>query len=292
LERVAQGASQRKCCTVGKFEAFHIGHQKLIEKAKSLCSSVLVVSIDKDRLGLFTSQERESLARTLGVKLLNLEFERVKNQTPEQFFAFLKSLGCTTLVVGEDWRFGRNRAGDVNLATQLGRIVGIEVFTVSAVALEGEKVATTKVVSLISAGEVRRATELLGFPYFCLGKVEAGRQFGRRIGYPTLNIGCFKKLLLPNGVYEVRLWLKGKSYMAVANLGVKPTFGAVERTLEVHIPDAELPELYGEEVKVEFLSFLRKEMAFSSTKELAKQIQADIERVKLLWRSSLGRAKV
>jgi len=280
--------SQKNCCTVGKFEAFHRGHRKLIDVAKSLCSSVKVISIRGKGETLFTGEEREEIAKGLGVELLNLPFSEVKDLTPEQFLGFLRELGCTVLVVGEDWKFGKNRSGDVEKAKEIGESLGIEVVTVPVEKFNGEKIGATRVRELLSKGEVEEANRLLGFNYFTLGKVVRGSSKGREIGFPTVNVRPFKELPLPFGVYAVNLVVDGTVYRGIANYGRAPTLKDSEPLIEVFVPGEDLPELYGKTVKVEFLKFFRPEKRFGSVEELVNQIKLDLENLKEFWRLGVG----
>lgn len=275
---------QKSCCTVGKFEAFHRGHRKLIEVAKGLCPSVKVISIRGKGETLFTDEEREEIARGLKIELLNLSFSEVKELTPEEFFNLLKDLGCSVLVVGEDWRFGKDRSGDVETARELGKKLGIEVVTVLVERFNGEKIGATKVRELLSIGKVEEANKLLSFNYFAFGEVVKGSSKGREIGFPTVNVKPFKELPLPFGVYAVNLVVDGRVYRGIANYGRAPTLKESEPLIEIFVPGEELPELYGKTVKVEFLKFFRPEKRFSSVEELVNQIKLDLKNLKEFWR--------
>ncbi len=279
---------RESCCTVGKFEAFHRGHRKLIEKAKELCGRVKVISIRGKGEKLFTDKEREEIARRLGVELLNVPFSEVKNLSPRDFFKRLKEWGCSVLVVGEDWRFGKGRAGDVKIAEALGKEFGIEVITVPPETEDGEKIGASRIKDLLSKGDLDRANKLLGFPYFAGGVVVKGTSKGKEIGFPTVNVKPFKELPLPFGVYAVNLTVDGKTYRGVANYGRAPTLKNTEPLIEVFVPEVELPSLYGRTVKVEFLKFLRPEKRFPSVDELIKQIKLDVENLKEFWRLGVG----
>ena len=279
---------QKSCCTVGKFEAFHRGHRKLIERAKELCDRVKVISIRGKGEKLFTDKEREEIARRLGVELLNIPFSQVKDMSPRQFFERLREWGCSALVVGEDWQFGRNREGDIETAERLGREFGIPVFTVPPETEKGEKIGATKIKELLSKGRVEEANALLGFPYFATGRVVKGTSKGKKIGFPTVNVKPFKELPLTFGVYAVNLIVDGESYRGVANYGRAPTLKDTEPLIEVFVPERELPSLYGRDVKVEFLKFLRPEKRFPSVDELVKQIKLDVENLKEFWRIEVG----
>ena len=279
---------QKSCCTVGKFEAFHRGHRKLIERAKELCDRVKVISIRGKGEKLFTDEERREIAEDLGVELLDVPFSDVRNLSPREFFKRLKEWGCGVLVVGEDWRFGKERTGDIKTAEALGKEFGIEVITVPPETENGEKIGASRIRELLSKGNIEKANRLLGFPYFAVGVVVKGSSKGRKIGFPTVNVKPFKELPLPFGVYAVKLTFDGKTYRGVANYGRAPTLKNSEPVVEVFVPEVELPPLYGRNVKVEFLKFLRPEKRFSSVEELIYQIKLDVENLKEFWRSGVG----
>ena len=280
---------QRTCCTVGKFNAFHIGHQKLIKEAKNRCDKVLIISIQGIGKELFSQREREEISKRLKVEIVNLPFSEIKELSPEEFFHILKNLGCNTVVVGKDWRFGKNRKGGVKEALEIGKRLGIEVVPVETVNVEGRKVGTSLIESLLKEGRVEEANKLLGFPYFAIGEVVKGKGIGRKMGFPTLNVKRDKELPLKEGVYLVRVKIDGKEFYGLSNYGKRPTFGGKEKWLEIFVPQRELPELYGKEVKVEFLKFLRPEKAFKSVEELKNQIKLDLQTFKSFLEEEVGR---
>jgi riboflavin kinase/FMN adenylyltransferase len=279
---------RKLCCTVGKFNSFHRGHQRLIDEARKRCKEILVISIRGKGEELFSEREREELARRFSVKLLNLSFDSIKELSPREFFSFLKELGCELLVVGKDWRFGKGRRAGVREAEEIGRELSIEVVPVEFERVKGEKVSTSRIVKLLKEGKVKEANELLGFPYFVIGRVERGREVGRKLGFPTVNLSFDRELPLRRGVYLVRLSFNGESYEGLANYGVRPTFSLSSPVLEVFVPGKELPPLYGREVKVEFLDFLRDERKFSGVEELKKQIKLDLRKFKTLLEEGVG----
>jgi len=289
LERARQSKSPSRCCTVGKFASFHEGHRALIERAKRECEEVLVVVIKRGEQ-LFTEEERKEIAQKLGVSLIELPFERVKELSPEEFFRFLKELGCQKVVVGKEWRFGKGRSGTVETARKLGKALGIEVVAVEPIKRNGQKVSTSKIVELLKAGRVEEANSLLGFNYFAYGKVARGKKLGRRLGFPTLNLKLKKRLPLPFGVYAVKVKLNGKELYGLANFGLRPTVEErKEPVLEVHVPEVKLPELYGKRVKVEFLSFIRGEKRFNSLEDLTNQIKLDLKKLQKFLEERVGR---
>ena len=248
----------------------------------------MVISIRGKGEELFSEREREELARRFSVKLLNLPFESVRELSPEEFFSLLKGLGCELLVVGKDWRFGKGRRAGVREAVEIGRKLSIGVVPVEFERVNGEKVSTSRIVELLKEGKVKEAGELLGFPYFVIGRVERGRKVGRELGFPTVNLSFNRELPLKRGVYLVRLHVNGRAYEGLANYGIRPTFSLSSPVLEVFVPDKELPPLYGREVKVEFLDFLREEKRFSSVEELKNQIKLDLRKFKTLLEEGVG----
>ncbi len=285
MERAPAGKLQKKCCIIGKFEAFHRGHQKLIEVAKEKCKKVEIISITGiKKTGIFSEEEKLLLAGQFGVKLKTVPFSKVKELSPEDFFKKLKGMGCLLVVVGADWRFGKGRSGSVETAIELGKKYGIQVVSVEPVEENGEKIGTERILKLLKGGGIEEANRLLGFNYFCLGKVVRGNRIGRRIGFPTLNVSCQKPPVLPYGVYEVKVFIDGRSFKGIANYGVKPTIGGGKPMVEVHVPEKNLPDLYGSSVKVEFVRFIRREKKFPSLEELKNQIKFDVEKLKSSWR--------
>lgn len=248
--------------------------------AKSVCGKTVVISIAMNRNTLFTLDERRKIARSLGVELVSLDFESIRNLTPEEFFSFLKGMGCESVIAGEDWRFGVNKTGDIKVALKLSRKFKIRLIVVKAKTIDGQRVSTSTIRKFLSKGNVRKANMMLGFNYFCDGTVTKGNSIGRKIGFPTANVLCGKDLPLPNGVYTVRFYVDDRKYNAIANLGIRPTLvNNGERVLEVHVPNRVSLNLYGKYVRVEFLDFLRGEIMFKSVEELKKQIKKDISRV-------------
>lgn len=288
MEQAQPLKSRRNCCTVGKFEAFHRGHRKLIDTAKTLCDSVKVISIRGKGEKLFTDEERQEIADQLGIELVNVSFGEVKELSPRQFFNKLKESGCSILVIGEDWRFGKNRSGDVETARKLGEELDIEVVTVPVEKKNGKKIGASRVLKLLSGGNLEEANELLGFPYFLIGRVVRGISKGREIGFPTVNVEPLKNLPIPFGVYAVNFRVGNNVYRGIANYGRAPTLKMCEPIVEVFIPETRIPNLHGKSVKVEFLKFFRPEKKFDTVEELVNQIKLDLENLKDFWRLKVG----
>jgi riboflavin kinase/FMN adenylyltransferase len=183
-----------------------------------------------------------------------------------------------SICVGADFVFGHKRSGNVASLRQLGAELNFTVHGLAAVALDGEVVSSTRIRSVIQAGELDAASQMLGRPYSLSGTVLTGDQLGRRLGFPTANLDVARLVLPPNGVYAARTTVSGMRHRSVLNLGLRPTVqtGALERRCEVHVLDF-AGYLYDQEVEVEFVAKLRDEVKFASLDELKAQIAADIK---------------
>jgi riboflavin kinase/FMN adenylyltransferase len=180
------------------------------------------------------------------------------------------------LVVGHDHRFGRGRAGDIELLRRLGARDGFEVTVVDPVREGGQAISSTQIRTAVAHGDLVAAERWLGRPYSTRGVVEQGQGRGRTLGIPTLNLAAMdpRKLLPPDGVYAVRVEWRRVRYGGMMNQGARPTFGIPERALEIHLFDFD-EELYGEAVTVEWVRRLRDVRTFPSRDALVEQLARD-----------------
>ncbi|PYJ84909.1 MAG: hypothetical protein DME70_10535, partial [Verrucomicrobia bacterium] len=177
--------------------------------------------------------------------------------------------------------FGKGRAGNLALLKQLGRIHDFNVIGVEAVKVNGEVVSSTAIRKAVEEGNLVKATQMLGREYTILGTVVRGEQLGRKLGFPTANLSAHSEQFPPNGVYAVEARLAGTLHRGVANLGFRPTVaaGKSERLIELHLFDLER-EIYGEEMEVRFLRYLRPEQKFADVEALKAQIAADVRQAR------------
>ncbi|MFM8885519.1 MAG: riboflavin kinase, partial [Chthoniobacterales bacterium] len=199
-------------------------------------------------------------------------------QTAEEFVEDLRA-ACRPLggiVVGADWKFGKGRGGDVALLQKLG---GFEVDGIPAVTLEGEAISSTAIRLAVARGDLAFVEKALGRPYSILGPVMPGRGAGKGIGFPTANIDTDGFQLPPDGVYAANARIGDKSFRGILNLGMRPTVSHdAKRVLEVHLFDFD-GDLYGMDLEVEFVRFVRPEKKFASVDQLRDQIERDIAAV-------------
>ncbi len=280
--------------TIGNFDGVHKAHKKLIEMAigcgksfdgglKTLVLSFYPHPVAFFRSGSFkplvTSEEKQLLLNQLDVDFfVEFPFEEVVTVEPEQFFKeiLIDKLGCKALTVGEDYRFGKNRAGDINLLKQLGEKYGVTVNVMSDIYYEGRRISSTAIRECIEKKDFELAEKMLARPYFAMGKVTSGKSIGRTIGFPTLNISTHEDKLYPsNGVYITTTEHGGYIYKSITNIGVKPTVGENERVIETFLFDFSGNDLYGEEIVVNFHKWVRDEKKFGDVSELKEQIAKD-----------------
>jgi riboflavin kinase/FMN adenylyltransferase len=286
---------------IGVFDGVHLGHQAVIstsaKHAKEAGGTPVVVTFDphpakvlrpQDAPHLLTAtQHKIALIRDLGVAhLLVLHFDReFAATTPEDFVAQLvaDSHPLREICVGHEWSFGKNRAGNLDLLKRLGSTLHFDVVGVPAVTLNGEVVSSTQIRRAVADGDLTKATQMLGREYTILGTVKEGEKLGRKLGFPTANLSAHSEQFPPNGVYVTEARLAGTLYRGVANLGYRPTVsvGKPERLLELHLFDLN-KDIYGEEVEVRFLRYLRPEQKFENLEALKTQIARDVEEARSL----------
>ena len=280
---------------IGVFDGVHLGHQAVIstsaEHAMRAGGTPVVVTFDPHPVKvlrpekaphlLTATQHKIALIRDLGVEhLLVIHFDREFAATPpEQFVEQLvqHSKPLRQICVGHEWSFGKNRAGNLDLLTKLGAQHGFEVIGIKPVAVNGTVVSSTAIRRAVEQGDLAKAAEMLGREYTILGTVKKGAQLGRELGFPTANLSAHSEQFPPNGVYAAEARLNGATMRGVVNLGYRPTIESArpERLLELHLFDLH-EEIYGQDVEVRFLRYLRPEQKFANRDELKAQIARDV----------------
>ena len=289
---------------IGVFDGVHLGHQAVIgralQSARLTGGSTIVVTFhphpvrvlrpEKAPRLLTSTQHKTQLIRSLGADaLLILQFTREFSKTPPEKFIENLAQGSNQLkqiCVGREWSFGANRSGSVRLLEELSPKLGFELGTVPPVLVGEQVISSTLVRSAIECGALEFATTLLGRRFTILGTVSEGRKLGRRLGFPTANLRAHNEQFPPNGVYATKAWFGGKEYGGVVNIGVRPTIEneAGERLLELHLFDFD-QDIYGQDVEVAFLQYLRAEQKFSGIEELQAQIRRDVQDARRIYES-------
>ncbi len=280
--------------TIGNFDGVHRGHQAIINqlqaKAKSLGLPSLVMLFEPQPREFFvpdqapsrltTAREKCELLRALGVdRVLLIRFNRTFCSQSARTFCedvLLNGLGVQHLVVGDDFRFGSDRAGDFAFLQAFGGENGFTVEDTETLAIDGARVSSTRVRDALHEGDFAEAEHLLGRPYGISGRVVHGDKIGRTIGVPTANV-LLNRIRSPlHGVYAVSVeGISGQLLPAVANVGNRPTVNGRELRLEAHVFDFD-GNIYGRRVHVLFHQHIRDEQKFSGIDELKEKIQQDI----------------
>ncbi len=285
-----------KVATIGFFDGVHLGHNYLLEQLKSEASargmqSMVVTFANHPRLffdpncglkQLTLSDEKVDLLTQKGVdEVVMLQFdEYLSKLTSREFMQMLvEQYGVKVLLMGYDHRFGSDRATSFDEYIEYGKQFGLEVKRCDGFSESEVMVSSSKVRRALELWDILLTNKLLGYKYFLKGRVVAGQKIGRQIGFPTANLEVDTLKLIPSdGVYVVEVIVNGDIYKGILNIGSRPTIDNGKRTIEVHIIGYEGDELYGNELELRFLHFLRHEQRFSSLDDLREQIRKDFNR--------------
>ena len=286
---------------IGVFDGVHRGHQAVIstsaDHAAASNGTPVVVTFDPHPEKvlrpqaaphlLSATQHKIALIRALGVEhLLIITFDKQFAATePEDFVQKLviHSKPLREICVGHEWSFGKNRRGNLDLLKKLGAKFNFDVVGIPPVKINGAVVSSTAIRQAIEKGDLAKAAEMLGREYTILGTVTRGDNLGKKIGFPTANLSAHSEQFPPNGVYVAEARIDGELYRGVINLGIRPTVssGKSERVLEIHLFDFNR-DIYGHDVEVRFLKFLRPEKKLANLDALVQQIRQDVERARQL----------
>lgn len=280
--------------TIGVYDGVHRGHQEIIHKltagAHAIDASAAVLTFSphpatvlgkREVKCLTTPDERADLLSALGVDVIVTHpfDESIAGLSAWEFMARLKQhLGVSHLLMGYDFALGKGREGNAARLAELGREMNYTVEVVPAVSDESGVISSTEIRKLIGLGDVAEATSLLGHNYGLHGLVVHGDGRGRTINFPTANIEYTDGKLIPaNGVYACWAWLNGVRYASAVNVGVRPTFKseAVRPLVEAFILDFD-SDIYGRDIRLEFVARLRDELKFPSVDALVEQMQRDV----------------
>ena len=294
--------------TVGVFDGLHLGHRQILERAlaRRRGDHCVVVSFDPHpdlvlskhfhaEPPLTPLAEKRARLNAMGVDTLDvIPFTReLAALPPERFVAeyLISRHGMRALVVGENFALGKGRAGNVGWLREHGAREGFEVEAVPLLELEGAPVTSTRIRGLLAEGRVADAARLLGRRYSLSGRVVKGRSVGRTLGFPTANLQLHAEKLVPaHGIYAVWARPEGEREpsMGAMSIGVRPTFGESERTLEVFLLDWD-GDLGGRDLDVEFAHWLRPEQRFDSPAALSEAIARDVAATRRLLDAQTSR---
>lgn len=284
--------------TIGVLDGVHLGHRALIGALDSdLVRAVLTFDphpVEVLRPGthprlITTIGERTELLESAGVEVVGvLDLGEIRDQSADDFVSrvLVDLMSVSQVVVGADFRFGKDRSGDIDLLRQRGSELGFRVDVVDLVASEDEVVSSSRIRGLVEQGRVAEAARLLGSRFAIENVVVHGDARGRQIGFPTANLRPPERKLVPaHGIYACLATVGTRTHHAAVNVGVRPTFGGEELLIEAFLLDFD-GDLYDEQMRVEFVDYIRPELAFESVEGLVAHMHDDVSRV----RSILARA--
>ncbi len=284
--------------TIGKYDGMHVGHQHVL---KTLCHTAdirglpaVVIVSEPHPEEFFSStnaaprlmpfQEKVDFLLSFGINaVFRMTFDNALcNQAPTAFIQeyLIEGLGVKAIIVGDDFRFGKNRKGDFQLLQKAGRELGFEVIREIPFKYENHRVSSTLVRNYLEQGDCEKVRSLLGRYYSVSGRVETGKKLGRELGTPTANIDLEGRRLPLHGIFSVLVEFEGKTLQGIASVGFNPTVENSEvAKLEVYIFDFD-KDIYGERLVVSFIEKLRDELKFPDLESLKQQMVVDIEQAR------------
>lgn len=283
---------------LGNFDGIHLGHRNLLTlmkkeaEKKNIKTAVFTfhnhtnsILLRKELPNMLTDKEQKvNILKDIGIDFLYMiNFDKkIMTMEPKEFVEkiIIEKLNAKLVVVGFNYRFGYQAKGDGEYLKKLGKEIGFDVIIVPPVNIGEELISSTYIRKLIKDGNISKANEILGRHYTIRGKVVNGRGRGRCMGIPTANIESENRYVIPKiGVYETRTNIDNKLYLSLTNVGRKPTFNETDISIETYILGFD-GSLYGKDIDVSFLSFIRNEKKFNTKEELIEQIKQDINVVK------------
>ncbi|MDR0646582.1 MAG: riboflavin biosynthesis protein RibF [Elusimicrobiota bacterium] len=284
--------------TIGAFDGAHRGHKYLIGTLKNLAElnnmqSALMtfplppraaISGQKTNYALTTAKEKFELLSSFGAgKIIKINFDKIKNLSPQRFFDILISkYNMGGILAGEDFAFGKDRQGHLAFLREACAKRAIIYAQADFLREKEHKISSSAIRNELKNGNIPAANNMLGYNYGAQGKVVKGRRLGRTIGFPTANLTIDAAKIMPRGVFAVKVILNKEIFKGVCNIGLRPTIS--ENALpcvEVNIFDFDR-DIYGNFLKIEFISKIRGEIKFKSIEHLAAQITKDVAAAKKL----------
>ncbi len=279
---------------LGSFDGLHLGHMHLIKRtielskennAKSMICTfanhpLSVINKELCPKLIMDNDTKINLLENTGIDVVNLaKFDkRFMKITPEDFIKnMVKCYNAKGIVIGFNYRFGYKNLGDVVMLKKYSTILGYKLYVCEAISTNDEVVSSSKIRHLIAEGNIIKANELLGRPHTIIGKVIKGKQIGRTIGFPTVNLNYNKEYILPKGgVYYTVVEYNNHLYKAITNIGYNPTVEGGKLSVETHILNFN-KQIYNEVVKINFINRIRDEVKFNTISELKQQLVKDNE---------------
>ena len=299
LDTLSKFEEKKLCLAIGNFDGFHKGHQAIIRQVKdislkkNLSSAIMsfnphpriFFNNSNENFNIYTKEEKLIFLKEFNIDIyIDFEFNiNLSQLTPEDFVKniLVDKLNITNLVVGSEFRFGKDRKGNVSILNDLSKKNNYNVHLVDSIMLKdmSSKYSSSIIRKNITEGKIEDVTNSLGRQWYMKGVVIEGQKKARDINFPTANILPSNHILPKKGVYAVDVIFNNKTYLGISNFGLRPTVDGTKLLLETHLFNFD-KEIYGKELTVRFHTFIRPEIKFSNFKELTKQIKKDVEKAK------------
>tara|TARA_B100000123_G_scaffold242950_1_gene197492 strand:- start:311 stop:1240 length:930 start_codon:yes stop_codon:yes gene_type:complete len=287
------------CLTIGNFDGFHNGHQEILKTLKKISIDKKLLSAvmsfdphprsffnkDVNNFNIYTKKDKLNFLKDFGIDIyINFAFDKKLSEYSSNEFIdkiLVNKLNIKNLIVGSDFKFGKDREGNVDILNSFSKIYNYEINLVNAVNIKNkkEKYSSSLIRKDIEDGNFENVSKSLGRYWHMTGKIVEGQKKARKINFPTANMEPDNHILPKKGVYCVEVVYSGKKYFGISNLGVRPTVDGSKLLLETHIFNFD-EEIYGNELTVRFLTFIRSEQKFGNFDLLTEQIKKDIETAK------------
>ena len=290
LEEVPK--NEKISLAIGTFDGVHSGHAEIIRECRSdsSCRSAVLTFDIHPRQFLYPEfapktltlpYEKYAFFKTLGVDyVIELPFSKYYTMEPETFLDLLaQNLQLCQITIGFNFFFGKHQKGNADLAFWWGRSAGVKICVAEPFLKNGMRVSSSAIREFVLSGRMLNAASFLVYPFLISGTVQRGKQIGRTLNFPTLNLGTPDKIMPPDGVYITQTVFNGKQWTSLTNIGTNPTIDAEskQKIIETWVDSEEIGELYDEKISVYFLKKIRNEIRFSSKEKLAETISNDKE---------------
>lgn len=291
--------------SLGTFDGVHLGHKKLFgemrKTARKLDLESLVFTFSqppKNYLDgnidlILLPEEKLKLLENEGAHLVIADFVDIREMPPEDFIKkiLIQRLNMEALIVGANYRFGRNRKGDVKTLQRLSVKYDFKLKRVTFKKKDGQPISSTKIRQTLRKGDVENAHKLLGYYPHLYGAVVPGEMRGRKLGFPTLNLEIDKRLIIPTqGVFAAYTYLsEDRNANSLMYIGNRPTFDGKKKTFEIHLLNSKIAEnLYGERIQVTLLKKMREDRRFPNSESLQRQMEKDVKKAENFFQSALS----
>ncbi len=299
------GINSDMVLALGNFDGIHRGHIKVLEKAKEVSKNnnlaLAVMLFDEHPKALIegkappmlmTAAAKDEILKKMGFQIIKAKFSEFRNMSAEEFVLKVYcKLNIRAICCGFNYHYGKNGAGNVQSLQKSCKELGIKLFVCDEASFEGEPISSTRIRKEIENGNIEKANAMLGREFSYKLEVVSGDKRGRKLGFPTINQFFPKDFVSPKyGVYASKVKLGGSWYPSVTNIGIRPTVETDKPRSETCILDFS-GDLYGQEIEVYLLEYVREERKCSSLKELSETINRDAQAARLIFEKECGQAK-